>query len=908
MSLRRFKDHSVPGCPREFAGCRKLLRAGSILLAVLLSSLWFAASVNTAEPSQSQERRLSLRAAIVDLSATFGSEYPRGSQFLARLDEFERLLASAPLAEQAKLQSQLHLLERESLTANPLLRIQPILYVVRHQYRPDHHATETMFQNGEINTSSFEGGGALRAIDFAKGGSIRTIVDAGPSGVVRDPTVRFDGKRIVFSMRRNRDDDYHIYEVDADGRNLRQITSGSMIADIGPAYLPNGKIVFSSTRDVKYCQCNRHISPNLFLMEADGRNILQIGRNNLGELHAAVLPDGRILYDRWEYVDRHFGPSYGLWTCNPDGTNHALYYGSNAWSPGAIIQARPIPGGDRVVCIFGSCHDRPWGAMTIVDRRRGLDGTAPVVQMWPAGAIRLLDGIDNASMEFIDRIDSFSQVSPKYEDPWPLADALGRGAGKYFLVSRSLGGACLAGEKPPSDPLRMAMFLVDAFGNETLLHDEEPGCFDPKPLAACARPPVIPERIDLARSEGFFYVDDVYRGSGMEQVPRGTIKYLRVVEAPPKRSWSQPAYGINATQAPAMNWNLTVNKRILGDVPVEADGSAYFAAPAGRFLYFQALDADKLMVQSMRSGTTLMPGEFAGCTGCHEKRLDAPSRQSTDPAAMRRLPSRLKDWYGPERDFNYLTEVQPVFDRRCVSCHDYGRPEGKAINLAGDVGMVFNTSYVELQGRSAVCWAPDRPDSKKLLVKAVHDGPPAVLPPYAWGSHRSRLIDVLRADHYGVKLSHEEFERIVTWIDLNTPYYGSYFSAYRDNSFGRSPLTEQQYRQLVQLTGERQLPEMASDVRNHGLNLVNFTRPELSPVLAAVGDPSNARYREALEIIRAGKSQLARQPREDMLGPAAQPLVPFDRERIERLESHRQREAATRAAILNSRNVGSATP
>ena len=154
----------------------------------------------------------------------------------------------------------------------------------------------------------------------------------------------------------------------------------------------------------------------------------------------------------------------------------------------------------------------------------------------------------------------------------------------------------------------MAIFLVDVFGNELLLHDEGPSCFDPMPLAPRARPPVIPDRIDLSKTKGISIVHDVYQGTGMEQVPRGSIKYLRIVEAPPKRAWTQPYYGIDATQAPAMNFNCTVNKRIVGDVPVEADGSAYFSAPAGRFLFFQALDEKKMMVQSMRSGTTLNAG------------------------------------------------------------------------------------------------------------------------------------------------------------------------------------------------------------------------------------------------------------------------------------------------------------
>jgi len=817
-----------------------------------------------------------LRVAVADLDSTFGRQYPRGKEYLAELANLEHRSRSASQADLAALDAQLARLRHEALVANPLVSGQPIVYVTHAQYAPDHHATETMFQNGEINTGSYRGGGKLQAVDLAQGGSVRTIVDPGESGVVRDPAVSFDVKRIVFSMRRSRDDDYHIYEVDADGRNLRQLTAGTMVADIGPAYLPDGRIVFSSTRDVKYCQCNRHICPNLFVMDPDGRNLLQIGHNNLPELHASLMPDGRILYDRWEYVDRQFGPSFGLWTCNPDGTNHALYYGSNAWSPGAMIDARVVPGSEQVVCVFGSCHDRPWGALTIVDRRRGMDGPEPVVRIWPPDAIELLKGIDNFSMAYVSRIDAFKSVWPKYENPWPLADAEGRGAGKYFLVSRSV-------DRPAAGDPRMAIFLVDVFGNELLLHDEAPSCFDPLPLAARAAPPTVPARTDPWKSEGYFYVQNVYQGLGMDRVPPGSIKFLRIIEAPPKRAWTQPCYAIDAAQAPAMNWNVTVNKRIIGDVPVEADGSAYFSAPAGKFLYFQALDEKKMMVQSMRSGTTVMPGEVAGCAGCHEERSTAPL--PGDKMALQRPARAPEPWYGPQRDFNYLTEVQPVWDRNCVRCHDFGK-SAENLNLSGDLGMVFNMSYVELLERSPVRFSVQRPGEAKPLVKAVYDGPPGVLPPYAWGSRCSRLPDYLTAKHCGAPVSREDFERAVTWIDLNAPYYGSYFAVYAENQFGRSPLDGRQYQQLRELAGMpggRKRPRASRGE----VGLIDFTRPERSPILQGFADTTDPSYTKALAIIRSGKAQLARQPREDMLGPKAGPIVPEDIARMKRLEAFR---------------------
>lgn len=234
------------------------------------------------------------------------------------------------------------------------------------------------------------------------------------------------------------------------------------------------------------------------------------------------------------------------------------------------------------------------------------------------------------------------------------------------------------------------------------------------------------------------------------------------------------------------------------------------------------------------------------------------------PLALGRPPNELRPWYGPPREFNYLTEVQPVFDRHCVSCHDYGKPAGKVLNLAGDLGLVFNTSYLDLRTRSPIRWHPDRPDEQKSLVKAIDDGPPDVLPPYAWGSHRSRLIDAIREEHCDVRLDRESMDRIVTWIDMNAPYYGNYASAYSDNLFGRSPLDDRQLARLTELTG------VPLNARNTGAELkgsqVNFTRPELSPCLASLNDHDDQEYQEALLIIKAGRRALLAKPRADMTG------------------------------------------
>jgi hypothetical protein len=520
-----------------------------------------------------------LRQAILDIAATQKERYPDGAKFLGQLDDIDRRLHSAKAQDQQAAAADFQALQRRALIANPLVSGRPIVFTVRNQYNPGHHNTETFFPAAanECNSGSFTPGGALKILDAATG-QTETLVPL-PKGVARDPEIVFAGKKILFSMRKDPADSYHLYEIDCGmgvppmrstgilpvssqspavssaaeqqkqqqqdragtalehmgkmpmprpdmgkmpmphsedmGRMpmLHQLTFAKDVDDLDPFYLPDGCIAFSSTREPKYCMCNRHIMANLYRMEADGANICQIGKSTLFEGHGSLTPEGRILYDRWEYVDRNFGDAQGLWTVNPDGTNHALYWKNNTPSPGAAIDARVIPGTESVVCTFGACHDRPWGAIAIVDRSRGIDGRPPVIRTWPAEAMKIVWSPGVGGLGY----DSTSGLRPKYEDPYPLSD-------KYFLCSRMTG----RGEE-------MAIFLLDVFGNEILLHAEAPGCYSPMPLCPRPRPPVIPTRRNFEGKEGLFYVQDVYRGTHMAGVKPGAVKYLRVVETPEKR-------------------------------------------------------------------------------------------------------------------------------------------------------------------------------------------------------------------------------------------------------------------------------------------------------------------------------------------------------------------------------------
>ena len=718
---------------------------------------------------------------------------------------------------------------------NPDLVKAPILFVARHQYPGDHHNTATIFQTGEINTAKFTPGAALRIADFSRLDAngqpeIRTIFET-QDGVIRDPEVSFDGKKILFSFRQNISDDYHIYEINADGTGLRQITSGSGVSDIDPIYLPNGQILFSSTREPKFCMCNRHIMCNLYTMNADGSNMDQIGHSTLFEGHASLLADGRVIYDRWEYVDRNFGDAQGLWVTNPDGTSHLIFWGNNIASPGAVLDAQEIPGSKNVVCVFSSCHDLPWGAIAVLDRSKGIDSPNAVVYTLPP------EGVNHVG---VGGYDEFRGFPVKYEDPRPLSS-------ETFLCSRQMADK------------RMALVLFDLKGHETqILADSCPeyGIFDAQALAARPVPKEIQSRIDRTKTTGTFYVSDVYESQEMKNVERGEVKFLRVVESPEKRYWTRNFWTLAGEQAPAMNWHDFSNKRILGTVPVEPDGSANFEIPADTFVYFQILDGQGRMIHSMRSGTIVRPGENQGCIGCHEDRLNAvPPRRTVQ--ALLRPASQLKRpaWMPEGKEFSFMEFVQPIFDRHCVQCHDFGKPGAKSVCLAPDRNLLFNTAYTSLY------------QNQKIVAPGA--GPTKTMDSKTWGALKSPLGKIVTEGHGDARdekfrLSDEEKEILITWMDLNGPYYPTFACNFRNNIYGRSPLTNEELVRLNALTGANLATDGWNNEQRWNFAKVVFERPELSPCLADL-DKNSAEYKEALEIIRSGAKVLNERTRADMV-------------------------------------------
>jgi hypothetical protein len=314
---------------------------------------------------------------------------------------------------------------------------------------------------------------------------------------------------------------------------------------------------------------------------------------------------------------------------------------------------------------------------------------------------------------------------------------------------------------------------------------------------------------------------------------------------------------------------------------VEADGSASFAMPSDRFVYFQLLDKDGMMIQSMRSGTMVQSGEWVGCVGCHDERRAAPpSLTGTNALALKRAPSRLEGWHGPPRLFNYRMDVQPVFDKHCVRCHNYGKEAGQKLVLAGDRGLIFNASYVNLWTKGA--------------LKVVGAGPPEIQQAYSWGSHASKLTLFREGinKHANVKITPQEFEKIVTWVDLNAPYYPDYASAWPHHPYGRSPLSDGQINKLKKLGVST------------GIIDISFDRPEVSPGLAQL-PKDDPRYSEALAIIREGQQALEKNPNPDSEGFVA---CEVDQQRERKYALRAEIERRNRAAIREGHKVYDTSP
>jgi hypothetical protein len=730
-----------------------------------------------------------LRAAVQELGRSPAGAYPT-AELLNRLDDYEqRLFAQAeqrldPVDEATcRLMAEMPQMQRRMLVElNPLLRDAEILFVKRYTYDSKHYYDD--FQHIS------RWGGNLCVLSLADG-RVRELAPELSGGVFDRYDLSFDARRIVFGYRRPLREGYRIFEIGVDGNGLRQVTyppddEDQRIArygktstgdgfyglmgyrfwtdDVHPCYLSDGGLCFASTRCEHgvLCTPNHYLAcTNLFRISADGSGLRPISHGALSEFTPTVMDDGRILYNRWEYVYKGIAAVQPLWVTRPDGSGSEEFYGNNIANPGVFWQARQVPGHPHLAVCIGCGHE-PMGVgqVLLLDLSKEKRITEPMTSLTPNVKTENLRGLYQLR-NGVWREDIYG---PFYADPYPLSD-------KFFLVSCNP-------DRRYNDQSAYGIYLLDAFGNRVPIYDDaEISCWQPMPLRPRTVPPVLPS-VPAASPErdavATVFVSDVYRG--LAGVEPGTVKYLRVMEQVPK-PWSAEVDSSRGEDRSADGFGghlvITRNAHIWvavlhGVVPVEEDGSACFEVPAGRNLFFQALDEDFMEIQRMRTFVNFEPGEQRSCIGCHEHRRQAPVSHLA--AAFGPPPAKLAAQPGDvaPRPLYYPTDVQPIFDRHCVNCHN-GKDPKAAPDLRGDMTALFNRSYENIFQAGLV----DTIREWAGLTYSMQNAEAA--PPYSYGSHCSKLVKTLQADHYDVKLSKEEWIKLVTWIDCGAPYYGSYF-------------------------------------------------------------------------------------------------------------------------------------
>ena len=697
---------------------------------------------------------------------------PNLEQERSDLKHFQKQLQSAnTLDENARLElyKKIRWTVRKISLKNPLIASKKIVFMKRKRFicQMLHEYLGYFYDYKDIS-----GGSVCILENPGYSTELRDLIsDRLPRGNYTTLSLSYNAKTVyfAFSERAEQKPNYytperkgfHIYAVDSDGSNLRQITRG-LYDDFDPCELPDGDIAFMSTRRGGFGRCHNPWEPlptyTLHRVNTDGNGARTLSFHETNEWHPSVLQDGRIIYTRWDYVDRSAANFHGLWTSNPDGSNPSVLFGNYTEKINACYQAKAIPNSNKIVFVAGAHHADVGGSLVLLDPARI--------------SLNTETGEDDfSSLEFLTPEVTLPEAPDWpvsfYHSPWPLSE-------NYYLVAFSFDPLPGMGPKVDSDS-ETGIYLFDRFGNMELLYREKGvSCMYPVPLAPRTIPPVIPSALNTTMGqEGEFMLTDV--NQSLMALPKDRpVHALRIFQVFPKSE-------THVANKPRLGYaNAESARMLLGTVPVEEDGSAYFRAPAGKPLVFQAIDKEGKAVQGMRSLTYLQPGERRGCTGCHES--PGTVAKTTRTKAFQRKPSVIQPGPDGSQPWSFPRLMQPMLDTQCIRCHD-GSEKSYKPNLTGTVKEEFTVSYENL--RPYIKWNEWGGESiNGVSTKPEHM--PADCSP---------LVKILDdANHKdAVHFSKEDKERLYLWLDGNASFYGAY-----------SPVE-----QLAQLKGEAiQPPEL----------------------------------------------------------------------------------------------------
>ncbi len=571
-------------------------------------------------------------------------------------------------------------------------------------------------------------------------------------GVIKDPCVSFDGKKVVFAWTKNSDGGgFHIFEIDVATKETRQITKNPLdlkVGDYEPCYLPTGDIMFSSSRLYSMVNCAYNTVGNMYLCNKNGDWLRKIGFDQEASFTPVMMADGKVLYSRWEYNDRTRISCSGYFTMNPDGTKQNEYWGNQSDFPLMKYHGREIPNSNGKIMGIAGDHLAPYqGELIVIDpqtSRNNFKGDENE-------SIKLIAPVRKVPVDPSTSMKGTSQGAIKYifQNPWPFDE-------ENCLVS----WRAAESEKI----FKIYFFNADA-SRELMAWDSKMSVSQPMVMDERRKPPKISLQADYTKETGIFSVTNVNYGTGSKGVPEGKITKLRVIALDYRTNYSNSSgilgFAVNPIGRAYSSWLV---KTLLGEIPVEKDGSACFIVPANTPVYFQTVDADGRMVNTMRSWTTLMPGERFDCTGCHENKNESPP--PSNPIAKNSLPL-VKRLGVEDKGFSYPRMVQPILDKYCVSCHD---AKHKSLDLRAnpvfdkDGKKTFNSSYSNLTKAQ-----------KKYVDWVTQESKAAPITKFpAPGSATSPLADRLLKGHNNEKMTPEEREIIFCWIDMMVPHGGSY--------------------------------------------------------------------------------------------------------------------------------------
>jgi len=595
--------------------------------------------------------------------------------------------------------------------------IEDIIFVQRGGYDDPHWYANIGYFCDDEHDPAYTTGAQLCKLSL-KTGRV-TILLQTDEGCIRDPKVHYDADKILFAWRKQGLRNYNLYEMNVDGGGIRQITSGPY-DDYEPEYLPDGGIVFVSTRARRWVGCWKTQVGTIHRCNGDGSGIQMLSCNIEHDNTPAVLPNGKILYMRWEYVDRSQVEFHHLWTMNPDGTQQEIYYG-NEVSWGVFLSCRAIPNAEQVLGIHSPGHgvNDHYGHPSFFSNKYGPD-----------------DSRGRRDIMFPD--DKKGWMA----DPWPLST-----------------GTILAAEKYKS---RLVVVIKNREDHRYTAHriyeikDNRQKWItqSPRPILKRPRERIIADRSSAASPTGTQIVVDIYQSQNFQGIKRGDIKKLLILETLPKP--------VNFSGGPDTltmlgSFNL---ERILGTVPVEPDGSAYFTLPADRPVFYVALDENDLSARRMQSFTCVRPGETMACIGCHNSRSHTHTKlgDTSRIMALRREPSPITPIPGVADVPDFMRDVQPVLDKYCIECHNTQDREGR-LSLEGDMGATYGISYYSL-----------------IMRKQVGDGRNGLgnQPPRTLGSSASPLLRKLEGGHHDVKADREDWLKVWAWIEGAAPFCGTY--------------------------------------------------------------------------------------------------------------------------------------